>query len=56
MEPKSYIIRNEFGAFCSACQSPLGIEEDDFDTCDACGGDGIGDSEADEVFQQDDEH
>ncbi len=33
----SYIVRNAYGAFCSICQSPLSLEEDDFDTCDACG-------------------
>lgn len=38
----SYIVRNEYGAFCSVCQSPLGLEEDDWDECDACGGEGIG--------------
>ena len=38
----SYVIRNEHGAFCSVCQSPLSMEEDDFDACDACGGEGIG--------------
>jgi|HubBroStandDraft_5_1064220.scaffolds.fasta_scaffold11950_9 hypothetical protein len=37
----SYIIRNQFGAFCSVCQSQLGLEEDDWDTCDACGGEGF---------------
>lgn len=36
------IIRNQHGAFCSACQSHLSIEEEDFETCDACDGDGIG--------------
>lgn len=36
---KSYVVRNEYGAFCSVCQSHLGMEEDDWDTCDACGGD-----------------
>lgn len=37
----TYIIRNQFGAFCSVCQSPLGFEEDDWDECDACGGEGL---------------
>lgn len=36
-----YVMRNEFGAFCSVCQSPLGLEEDDWDECDTCGGDGL---------------
>jgi hypothetical protein len=36
------IIRTQHGAFCPACQSLLSIEEEDFETCDACGGDGIG--------------
>ena len=38
----SYVIRNEHGAFCSVCQSPLSMEDYDFDACDACGGEGIG--------------
>lgn len=38
----SYIIRNQFGAFCSVCQSALSTEEDDWDECDVCGGEGIG--------------
>lgn len=39
----SYVLRNLFGAFCAVCQSPLSMEEDDWDECDACGGEGIGD-------------
>ena len=38
----SYIVRNQFGAFCSICQSSLSGEEDEWDVCDTCGGDGIG--------------
>lgn len=49
----SYIIKNEHGAFCSVCQSHLSIEEEDWDTCDACGGDGIGD---DDEFDYDADH
>lgn len=37
----SYIVRNQYGAFCSICQSQLSIEEDDWDVCDACGGEGF---------------
>jgi hypothetical protein len=36
------IIRTQHGAFCPACQSLLSIEEEDFEDCDACGGEGIG--------------
>ena len=38
----SYVVRNQFGAFCSVCQSHLSMEEDDWDECDACGGEGVG--------------
>lgn len=38
----TYIVKNQYGAFCSVCQSQLSIEEEDWDTCDACGGEGIG--------------
>jgi hypothetical protein len=48
----SYITRNEYGAFCSACGSHLGIEEDDWDTCDACGGEGF-DIEGDDDMDDD---
>lgn len=44
-EQLSRITRNEYGAFCSVCQSPLSIEEDDFDDCDVCGREGIGNEE-----------
>jgi hypothetical protein len=43
----SYIMRNQFGAFCTVCQAPLSLEEDDFDTCDVCGGEGFGGEEDD---------
>lgn len=46
----SFIIRNQYGAFCSVCQSHLSIEEDDWDTCDCCGGEGIG-GEDDDLFE-----
>jgi hypothetical protein len=46
------ITRNQFGAFCSACQSPLSCEEDDWDECDTCGGEGIG---CDDVDWSDDD-
>lgn len=39
------IVRTQYGAFCPACQSLLSVEEEDFETCDACGGDGIGTDE-----------
>ena len=42
----TYIVRNEYGAFCSVCQTHLGIEEDDWDCCDTCSGDGIGNGDA----------
>ncbi len=38
----SYVIHTPLGSFCSACQSPLGCEEADFEVCDTCGGEGIG--------------
>ncbi len=38
----SHVIRTPFGPVCSACQSPLAPEEDDWDECDTCGGEGIG--------------
>ena len=44
----SYITRNQYGAFCGVCQSLLTDEEDAFDTCDACGGEGIGEDDNDE--------
>lgn len=47
----SYIIQNQYGAFCSVCQSPLGFEEDEWDECDACGGEGI---EGDDDIWEDD--
>ncbi len=37
----TYIIRNQCGAFCAVCQSHLSLEEDDWDTCDTCGGEGF---------------
>jgi len=37
----TYVMRTPYGAFCSVCQSPLGSEEDDWDECDACGGEGL---------------
>lgn len=47
----SYIVRNQFGAFCAACQNgPLSLEEDDWDCCDACGGHGLGDDADDHDF------
>lgn len=49
--PRSYIVRNEFGAFCSVCQSQLSIEEDDWDECDTCGGEGIGDEDWDDDWE-----
>lgn len=49
-----YIIRNQYGAFCSVCQSHLSMEEDDFDTCDACGGEGFGEDEYDDGYGDDD--
>lgn len=41
------IIRNQYGAFCAACQSQLSLEEDDWDECDACGGEGLGEDDED---------
>ena len=37
-----YIMRTPWGPICTVCQSPLGWEEDDWDECDTCGGEGIG--------------
>ena len=48
----SYIVRNQHGAFCSVCQSQLSLEEDDWDTCDACGGEGIGDQDDYDPFDE----
>lgn len=42
------IIRTQHGAFCPACQSLLTIEEEDFEECGCCGGDGLGGDEEDE--------
>lgn len=44
------IIRNQHGAFCAACQSPLSIEEEDFEACDACDGEGLGGNDLDDGF------
>lgn len=52
---KWHIVRNEFGAFCTSCGSHLGIEEDDWDECDACGGDGIGDEDEWSPFDEADD-
>lgn len=41
----SYIIHNRYGSYCTVCQAVLSQEEIDFDTCDACGGEGIGDDD-----------
>ncbi|MBN8243285.1 hypothetical protein JF546_09710 [Nitratireductor aquimarinus] len=41
----SYVIHAQYGSYCSACQSPLSMEEADFECCDACGGEGIGNDE-----------
>ena len=46
-DPGSYIIRNEFGAFCAVCRSHLSHEEDDWGVCDACDGEGIGGDDED---------
>ena len=43
----SYVIRNQYGAFCAACQSHLTEEEDAFDVCDTCGGEGMGGDDED---------
>ena len=43
----SYIIRDQYGAFCTVCQSLLTAEEDEFDTCDTCGGEGFPDDDED---------
>ena len=51
-ETTGYIIRNQYGAFCAVCQSPLSMEEDDFDECDCCGGEGI-EGEDDEERERD---
>ena len=48
----SYVIRSQYGAFCSACQSPLGLEEDDWDVCDTCGGDGMDADDFDDALLQ----
>ena len=45
---RSYIARNQFGAFCTACGSSLSPDEDDWNECDTCGGEGIGE-EADDA-------
>lgn len=44
----SYILRGPFGPICAVCQSPLSCEEDDFDTCDTCGGEGLWGEAADD--------
>lgn len=38
----SYVIHSRFGSYCSVCQSPLSMEEADFECCDACDGEGFG--------------
>ncbi|MEC9243433.1 MAG: hypothetical protein VYB05_01570 [Pseudomonadota bacterium] len=38
----SYVIHTQYGSYCSVCQSPLSMEEADFERCDACDGEGIG--------------
>lgn len=43
-----YIMRTRLGSFCTLCQSPLSIEEDDWDECDACGGEGVGNAGPDD--------
>lgn len=40
-----YVIHTSQGSFCSVCQSVLSCEEIDWDTCDACGGEGIGEDD-----------
>jgi rRNA maturation endonuclease Nob1 len=46
--PGGYIVRNQYGAFCAVCQSPPSMEEDDFDECDTCGGEGIREDDDDD--------
>ncbi len=43
----SHIIRSQFGAFCAVCQHHLSLEEDGFDCCDVCGGEGWPDDDDD---------
>lgn len=44
----SYVIHNRYGSYCAVCQAVLSQEEADFDTCDACGGEGFGDDDFDD--------
>ncbi len=37
-----YVIHSQYGSYCSVCQSPLSMEEADFECCDACDGEGFG--------------
>lgn len=50
---RSYIVRNQYGAFCSVCQSHLSLEEDDWDECDTCGGEGMGGDDDDGYEEHD---
>ena len=44
-----YMHSNEFGVWCTACGEMMSGEEIDFGTCDACGGEGIGEDDWDET-------
>lgn len=44
----SYVLRTPYGPICTVCQSPLGPEEDDWDECDTCGGEGLACEEVDD--------
>jgi hypothetical protein len=41
----SYIVHAPGGSYCLVCQSILSQEEIDFEVCDACGGEGLGDDD-----------
>lgn len=43
----TFIIHTVHGAFCTECGAVLGQEEIDFDCCDCCGGEGLGDPDDD---------
>lgn len=40
-----YVVHMPQGSYCSVCQAILSQEEMDFECCDACGGEGIGDDD-----------
>lgn len=46
-----YIVRSQYGAFCAVCQHHLGFEEDSFDCCDVCGGEGWPEEHDDDPYE-----